>query len=118
MKNSQIKKLADSIVKYDGLSTRSLEWIFSSFAKKELKTFKNLLLKRIKDNSVVVSFSGELSDESKKRIGLMFPSKRIYFKRDDKNIVAGMCFKYGDFVMDFSISGAVERILNSIRERL
>jgi F-type H+-transporting ATPase subunit delta len=118
MKKSQIEKFADSIIKYDGLSARDLEWVFSSFTRQELRTFRNLLLKKIKDNSVVVSFSGELSDVDKKKIALMFSNKKIYFKRDDKNIVAGMRFEYGDFVMDCSISGAVERVLNSIREKL
>jgi F-type H+-transporting ATPase subunit delta len=118
MKKSQIEKFADSIVKYDGLSSRGLEWVFSSFTKQELRMFRNLLLKKIKNNSVIVSFSGELSDENKEKIALMFPNKKICFKHDGKNIIAGMCFEYGDFVLDCSISGAVERVLSSIREKL
>jgi len=118
MKKSQIEKFAKSIIKYDGLSTRDLKWIFSSFTKQELKTLKTLLCEKIKNNKVIVSFAGELSDKSKKEIVLMFPNKKTFFKRNDKNIVAGIRFEYGDFVLDCSILGAIKKVLTGIKERL
>ena len=48
----------------------------------------------------------------------MFPNKKILFKRDDENISGGVRFEYGDFVLDYSVSGIVKRILNDIRESL
>jgi F-type H+-transporting ATPase subunit delta len=76
------------------------------------------LSKAIKYNSVTASFAGELSDVNKRKIIAMFPDKKILFKRDDKNIVGGMRLEYGDFVLDYSVSGIVGRILNGIRESL
>jgi F-type H+-transporting ATPase subunit delta len=118
MKRSQIKELVNSIVKYDELNIKDLEWILSNLSRQELKLFMRLLSKEIKDSSVTASFAGELSDTNKKKITAMFPNKKILFKRDDENISGGVRFEYGDFVLDYSVSGIVKRILNDIRESL
>ncbi|MDR3256597.1 MAG: F0F1 ATP synthase subunit delta [Endomicrobium sp.] len=118
MKRSQIKELAKSIVKNDELSGKNLKWIFSNLSRQELKLFMRLLSKEIRDNSVTASFAGKLSDENKKKIIAMFPNKKILFKRDDENIVGGVRFEYSDFVLDYSVSGIMKRILNGIRESL
>ena len=118
MKRSQIKELVNSIIKYDELNIKDLKWILANLSRQELKLFMRLLLKEIKDNSVTASFAGELSDINKKKIIAMFPNKKILFKRDDENISGGVRFEYGDFVLDYSVSGIVKRILNDIRESL
>jgi len=118
MKISQIKELVESIVKYDELSGKDLEWLFSNFSRQDLRLFVHILSKEIKYNSVTASFAGELSDINKRRIIAMFPDKKISFKRDDKNIIGGVHLEYGDFVLDCSVSGIVKRILNGIRENL
>lgn len=118
MKRSKIREFTKSIVKHDELSTKDLEWIFSNFSRQELKLFMRLLSKEIKDNTVTASFAGELSYENKKKINAMFPNRKILFKRDDENISGGVRFEYGDFVLDYSVSGIIKRILNGIRENL
>jgi F-type H+-transporting ATPase subunit delta len=118
MKRSKISELAKSIVKYDELSTKDLEWIFSNLSRQELKLFMRLLSKEVKDNTVTASFADELSCENKKKINAMFPNKKILFKRDDENISGGVRFEYGDFILDYSVFGIIERILNGIRENL
>jgi F-type H+-transporting ATPase subunit delta len=118
MKISQIKELAESVIRYDGFSEKDLKWILFNLSRQELKLFIRLLSKEIKYNNVIVSFSGELSDINKKKISAMFPNKKILFKRDDDNIVGGVRFEYGDFILDHSISGVIERILKAIRENL
>ncbi|MDR3253629.1 MAG: F0F1 ATP synthase subunit delta [Endomicrobium sp.] len=118
MKKSQIKELTESIAKYDELSEEDLKWIFSNLSRQELKLFIRLLSKEVKNSNVKVSFAGELSDEHKKKIAVMFPNKRILFKRDDESIAGGLHFEYNDFVLDYSVSGIVKRILNSIKESL
>ncbi|GMO64305.1 MAG: hypothetical protein Nk1A_0560 [Endomicrobiia bacterium] len=118
MKRLRIKELADSVVKYDHLSPKYLDWIFSNLSRQELKLFSNLLLKGIKCNNVTVIFSGKLSGINKEKINMMFPNKKILFKQDDDNIVGGVRFEYDDFILDYSISGVIERILKDIKENL
>jgi F-type H+-transporting ATPase subunit delta len=118
VKRSKIRELTKSIVKYDELSTKDLEWIFSNLSRQELKLFMRFLSREIKDNTVIASFAGELSYENKKKINAIFPNKKNLFKRDDENIFGGVRFQYGDFVLDYSISGMIKRILNGIKENL
>ncbi|MDR0956473.1 MAG: F0F1 ATP synthase subunit delta [Endomicrobium sp.] len=118
MKRTQIKELAESVIKYNELSEKDLKWIYLNLSKRNIKLFLLLLSEEIKNSSVVVSFAGELSDVCKAKIIDMFPNKKIWFKRDDENIIGGMRFEYGDFVVDYSISGIIKRTLNEIREKL
>jgi F-type H+-transporting ATPase subunit delta len=118
MKRSKIRELTKSIVKYDELSVKDLEWISSNLSRQELKLFMRLLSKEIKDNTVTVSFAGGLNYENKKKINDMFPNRKILFKRDDESISGGVRFEYGDFVLDYSVSGIIKRILKGIRESL
>ncbi|MDR1784346.1 MAG: hypothetical protein LBQ99_01225 [Endomicrobium sp.] len=118
MKKLRIKELVDSIVKYGHLPSKYFDWIFSNFSRQELKLFSNLLSKGIKYNNVIVSFSGKLSDINKKKINMMFRNKKILFRQDDNNIVGGVRFEYDDFILDYSISGTIEKILKDIKENL
>jgi F-type H+-transporting ATPase subunit delta len=118
MKRAQIKELTESIVKYDELSEKDLKWICSNFSRQDIKLFLLLLSEEIKNNNVRVSFAGELNDMVKGKIIDMFPNKKIWFERDDENIVGGMRFEYGDFIGDYSVSGIIKRTLNEIRENL
>jgi F-type H+-transporting ATPase subunit delta len=118
MKRSQIKELATSIVKHDELSEKDLNWVYSNLSRHDLKLFMRLLSEEIKNNAVAASFAGELSDVNKKKIIAMFPNKKISFKRDDMAIAGGVRFEYGDFVLDYSVSGVVKRILNAIVNQL
>ena len=114
MKRSQIENIAKSIVTHDELSEKNLNWIYSSFSRQELKLFIRLLSREIKDNNVIASFAGELNDVNRKKITAMFPNKKISFKRDDMAIAGGIRFEYSDFVLDYSVTGIVKRILNAI----
>ncbi|MDR2676451.1 MAG: F0F1 ATP synthase subunit delta [Endomicrobium sp.] len=118
MEKLQIEKLAKSIVSCGKLSEEGLKWIFLKFSKQELKFFIYLLHKEIKNNTVVVSFAGELDNESKSKISAMFPNKQVLFKRDDKNIIGGLCLRYGDYFFDYSVLGMMKKITSSIRENL
>jgi F-type H+-transporting ATPase subunit delta len=119
MKRSQIKELAKSIVEHNELSEKNLNWVFSNFSRQEIKVFTRFLSDEMKDKNVLVTFAGELlSDTNKSKIEAMFPNKKITFKRDDVDVVGGMRFEYGDFILDCSISGIARRILNAIKEGL
>ncbi|MDR2396136.1 MAG: F0F1 ATP synthase subunit delta [Endomicrobium sp.] len=118
MKRLQIKELVWSIVKYDELSEKNLNWIISNFSRKELKLFMMLLFKEIKNNNILVNFAGTLSETNKNKILEMFPDKKIIFNRDDETLVGGICLEYGDFVFDCSVSATIKRILNVIKEAL
>jgi F0F1-type ATP synthase delta subunit len=118
MKRLQIKELAKSIVEYDELSEKDLNWIYSNLSRQETKTFARLLSNEIKDKNVLATFAGELSGASKTKIEDMFPGKKITFKRDDAAVSGGVRFEYSDFILDCSVSGIAKRILNVIKERL
>jgi F-type H+-transporting ATPase subunit delta len=118
MKRSQIKELAKSIVEYDELSEKDLNWVYSNFSRQEIKAFARLLSNEIKDKNVLATFAGELSAANKSKIEAMFPGKKITFKRDDAGVAGGVRFEYSDFILDYSISGIARRILNVIKERL
>jgi F0F1-type ATP synthase delta subunit len=118
MNRSQINALVEAIVKYDEFSEKALDWIYSNFSRQELKLFMRLLSKEIRNNNVTISFAGDLNDANRKKIATMFPNKKISFKHDNASIIGGMCFEYGDFVLDCSISGTLKRIVTIIKERL
>jgi F0F1-type ATP synthase delta subunit len=118
MKKFQIKKLAESIVKYDYLSNESFYWISNNFSKKDMKIFIYFLSKFINDYNVFVNFAGELDNINKKKIENMFKNKKIIFNRDDEHIISGICFKYNDFILDCSIPHIIKNILENIKKRL
>ncbi|MDR2436740.1 MAG: hypothetical protein LBD17_01530 [Endomicrobium sp.] len=118
MKRSQIRELAKSIVEYDELHEKDLNWIYSNLSRQEIKMFIRLLSNEIKDKNVLVTFAGELSSTNKSKMESMFTGKRVTFKRDDADIAGGVRFEYSDFILDYSVSGIAKRILNVIKERL
>jgi F0F1-type ATP synthase delta subunit len=118
MKIWQIKELAEAVAKDDSFSDKGLQWIFSNFSRAELKLFNRLLALEIKNNSVVVTYAGNMSDDNKNKIERMFSNKKILFKRDDEAIGGGASIEYGDFVLDYSVSGIIKRILSGIRDGL
>ncbi|MDR2812007.1 MAG: hypothetical protein LBB06_02735 [Endomicrobium sp.] len=118
MKRSQIKELAKSVVEYDELSEKDLNWVYSNFSRQEIKSFARLLSNEIKDKNVLATFAGELSVANKSKIESMFPGKKITFNRDDADVAGGVRFEYSDFILDYSISGIARRILNVIKARL
>lgn len=118
MKKTFIKELAESVVKYEGLSDKDLNWILSNLSRQELKLFLRLLNNEIKSGNVTVYHAGNLDIQKENRIRTLFKDKKVHFKRDDEDLGAGIRFEYGDFILDYSISGILNRILNSIRESL
>ncbi|MDR0978303.1 MAG: F0F1 ATP synthase subunit delta [Endomicrobium sp.] len=118
MKISQIRELAKAIVKYDGIPEKDLDRFYSHLSRQERKIFVRLLSNEVKENNVLVTFAGELSNVNKNKIEAMFPCRKIIFKRDDADIAGGIRFEYNDFILDCSISGIAKRILNTIKERL
>ena len=118
MERSLINELAESVAVSGGLSKESLNKVLKMLSRDDLKLFIRLLSKEIKDKTVNAVYAGEMSEENKKKITALFPDKTIVFNRNDEAIVAGAKFEYGDFVLDYSVSGAVKRILNDLRERI
>ncbi|MDR2772014.1 MAG: hypothetical protein LBB93_00930 [Elusimicrobiota bacterium] len=118
MKKIQIKELAQSIAANDGIDDNGLKWISEKFSRNELKMFLRFLSKEIKDNKVTAFFGGDINEEGKNKVLSLFPNKKVVFKRDDNLVGAGIRIEYGDFVLDYSISGIVKRILSRIRETI
>ena len=118
MKRAQIKEISGSIAGADGLSEKDLKWIFEHFSRKDLKLLMKLLSEDIKNKNVTAFFAGHIDDNNKKKVETLFPGKKVTFKRDDESLGAGVRFEYEDYVLDYSVSGMVKRILNGIRESL
>jgi F0F1-type ATP synthase, delta subunit (mitochondrial oligomycin sensitivity protein) len=118
MKRTQIKELAETIAYYNKLSDKDADWLLKNLTRQELKLFIRLLTQSLKDRKVSAVFAGEITAADKKRISSLFPDKEIDFLRDDKNIGAGIRLEYGDFIMDYSVSGIVARIINGLKESL
>lgn len=118
MKRAQIKELAQSIAVTGGISDKDMNWILKNFSRSDLKMFIRLLTQEMKDRKVIASFAGNIGVEDKKRIISLFPDKNIEFKRNDEGLGAGVKLEYSDFILDYSVSGIIKRILSSIRESL
>ncbi|MDR1941095.1 MAG: F0F1 ATP synthase subunit delta [Endomicrobium sp.] len=117
MKRLQIKELARAAVESGGLSDKDFQWVLGNFSRNELKMFANMLAWEVKNKTLVVNYAGEISEPDKKRITSLFAGKTPEFKRNE-DLVAGVRLEYGDFVLDYSVSGIIKRILNSMRESL
>ena len=117
MKRAQIKELAQSIAVYGEVSDKDMKWIFDNFSRNDLKMLIKLISYEIKERKVIASHAGNINAADEKRIISFFPGKNVEFKRDD-NLGAGLKLEYGDFVLDYSVSGIVGRILSNIRENL
>ena len=48
----------------------------------------------------------------------MFPDKSIIYNRDDKDVVAGVKLEFGDYILDYTLSNMVDKIMKDIRESL
>ncbi|MCL1972821.1 MAG: hypothetical protein FWG57_07535 [Endomicrobia bacterium] len=118
MKRAQIKELAQSIAVYGEVSDKDMKWILDNFSRNDLKMLIKLLSYEIKERKVIASYAGNINEADEKRINSLFPQKNVEFKRDDENLGAGLKLEYGDFVLDYSVSGIIKRILSSIRESL
>ncbi len=118
MKKAQIKELARSVIEHGGMSDKDMQWVLSKFSRQDLKLFARYLAAEAKNRKATAFFAGEISEQDKKRITSLFNGKQVEFKRDDENVGAGVRFEFGDYVLDYSVSGIVKRILSSIRESL
>lgn len=118
MKRAQIKELAQSIAVSGGISDNDMNWILKNFSRNDLKMFVRLLTQEMNEKKVVASYAGNMNDDDKNRIISLFPDKNIEFKRDDEGLGAGLKLEYSDFILDYSVSGIIKRILSNIRESL
>lgn len=118
MKKQQIKQLALSIVEQGEISESVSQWISSNLQKSELKLFVNYLSRALKETTVVVRYAGDPSSVTKEKIQKMFPDKKLVYVRDDKEIGAGVRFEFGDYILDYTVTNMILKIMKSIRESL
>ena len=48
----------------------------------------------------------------------MFPDKSLVYVRDDKEIGAGIRFEFGDYILDYTVTNMIVKIMKDIRENL
>ena len=118
MKKQQIKQLALSIVETGEISEDVSKWINSNLSKSELKLFVSYLSVALKDATVTVKYAGNPSQATKDKIQKMFPDKKIVYIRDDKEIGAGIKFEFGDYILDYTVTNMIVKIMKDLRESL
>ena len=118
MKKQTIKQLAQSIAKSETVSQEVSDWIFKNLNRTEIKLFLRCLLSEIKNFTVVAKYAGEATDEIKNKIKQLFPDKKIVYIRADDEVGAGVKFEFGDYILDYSVSAMITKIMKSIRENL
>ena len=118
MKKQQIKQLALSIVETGEISPSVSEWINKNLSKSELKLFVNYLERALKETTVTVRYAGNPSQATKDKIQKMFPDKNLIYVRDDKEIGAGIRFEFGDYILDYTVTNMIVKIMKDIRESL
>lgn len=118
MKKQQIKQLALSIVETGEISPTVSQWINNNLSKSELKLFVSYLERALKDSTVTVRYAGNPSQATKDKIQKMFPDKSLVYIRDDKEIGAGIRFEFGDYILDYTVTNMIVKIMKDIRENL
>ena len=80
--------------------------------------FTTFLSAEIKNFTVVAKYAGEATDEIKGKIEKLFPNKKIVYVRADDEVGAGVKFEFGDYILDYSVSAMITKIMKTIRENL
>jgi len=118
MKKQQIKQLAVSIIENGEITDEVSKWIFNNLTKNEIKLLLSYLVGAVKSNTVMVKYAGVASYTVKNKIQKMFPNKNIVYNRDDKEVGAGVKLEFGDYILDYTLSNMVAKIMKDIRESL
>lgn len=118
MEKQQIKQIALSIIDNGDVSENVYNWIVNNFSKNDMKLFINYLRAAFKDKNVTVRYAGTPSQTVKEKIIKMFPGKSIVYVRDDKEIGAGVRIEFGDYVLDYTVTNMIIKIMKGIRESL
>jgi F0F1-type ATP synthase delta subunit len=117
MNRIQINNIIKAISKYDNLSEKALKWICYHLSTRELKLFKTLLCKEIQRKKVIVYFAGTLHKGDKYKIINMFLNSKVYFIRDDKKIIGGVCIEYNYYIYDYTIRTMITNIVEQITNK-
>lgn len=118
MKKEQIKKLAYSVIASEEISDTVSKWMLDNLSKADIKLFLRYLNNALREATVVAQYSGVLSEVSKNKFQKMFPDKKIVFVRKDEEVGAGIKINFGDYILDYTVSRMVEKIMKDIRENL
>ena len=118
MKKQIIRQLAQSIAQAGTVSQEVSDWIFKNLNRSEIKLFMRYLSAEIKNFTVVAKYAGEATDEIKQKIKQLFPNKNIVYVRADEEVGAGVKFEFGDYILDYSVSAMITKIMKTIRENL
>ncbi|MDR0915266.1 MAG: hypothetical protein LBM22_00990 [Endomicrobium sp.] len=117
MTKIQINNIIQSIVKHNELSDNGLNWICSHLSIRELKRFKSLLCKEIKNKTVFIYFAGILNDNDKYKIINMFSNHKVRCIRNDKKIIGGIYIEYNYSIYDCTITTLITRIVKQIKSK-
>ncbi len=118
MKKQQIKQLALSIVETGEISEEVSQWINKNLSKSELKLFVTYLSSALKEATVVVKYAGNPSQITKEKIQKMFPGKKLVYVKADEEVGAGIKFEFGDYILDYTVTNMIVKIMKDLRESL
>lgn len=118
MEKQQIKQLALSILEDGEVSEKNFDWLMNNLSRNDMKLFLSYFNAAFKNKNVVVYYAGTPSDTVKTKISKMFPGKKIVYVRDDKEIGAGVRIEFGDYILDYTVTNMIIKIMKGIRESL
>ncbi|MDR0890514.1 MAG: hypothetical protein LBM05_00025 [Endomicrobium sp.] len=115
MRKIQIHDLVKSIVKYNGLSYKELNWIYSKFTIQELTQLQILLDRAIQTTKVLVFSSHDISKNNKSGIRKIYNKNKVVFLRNDKQL-GGLYIEYNYYIFDYTITNILTNIIKILRE--
>lgn len=93
----------------DRLDPRKIEIIAKRLTKKELSSYHQLLIKKRKEERVIITSAIAIPDASRLRLKSMFINKDAFFVKDPK-ILAGINVAISDFVFNASLRGYIDKM--------
>lgn len=120
MQNKKLKKIKHlvSLSSTEGkLDPRKILFIAKTLRRNELRLYHRYLLRKRKEEKVVVTTVTPLPKSLSLRIGKAFPKKDVLFRYDLKAL-GGMKVQFADFVFDATVRGYLAAIRKTYKQSL
>lgn len=113
MNSKKIDKLVEISYRNNSLDQKKVNRISALLSSADLKKYINgLKLTESKKNLIV---SGPTINQDLKKFEILFPHKRIIFKKDP-TLILGLKIVDNDIVYEFTLKNSLDKILNYIEQ--
>jgi len=125
---AQVRQIAQSIADSDEASPEVYNWLIKNLSKPQLKYFVRYLQKCAREAKIKVYYAGNMTDKAKQNLNLaieenkilnrVFSDKKIEYIKDDEAIIGGLKITMGDWVLDQSLGGLKQQVIDAVKENL